>query len=179
MSSVKESQYLVAGLRLITASIWLNAGVLGKLLNPGFLDPNSNEYVGITIQYLAQGSVIKGFLYAVAFPHPILVGELVLIGEIIFGVFLLLGLFVRLTSTAAFYTNLIYFLSAAWTGAEEYGLNLLMMIVELYLIIHGSDNLSLEHLIKRKAKLIDSKLWIVVSSVIYSLVILYLYISSL
>ncbi|MDT7862249.1 MAG: TQO small subunit DoxD [Saccharolobus sp.] len=162
-------------LRLVTASIWLNAGIFDKLLNPGFLDPNSNDYVGLTILYFSQGSIIRGFLYAVAFPHPILTGILVMIGEISFGVLLLLGLGVRLASTTAFYTNLIYFLSAAWTGAEEYGINLLMMTVDVFLIIYGSDYFSLDSIIAKKFSIINNKkIWVITGSIIYLVVILFL-----
>lgn len=174
MNRIGQSQYWITALRLITASVWLNAGIFGKLLNPGFLNPNSNDYVGLTIQYLSQGSVIRNFLYAVAFPHPILTGELVMTGEIIFGILLFLGLFTKLASTTAFYTNLIYFLAAAWTGAEEYGLNLLMMGVELYLIYYGASYFSIDSLIM-KNKISNNKIWITIGTIIYASVVLYLY----
>lgn len=159
--------------RIALASIWLYAGILEKLLNPGFLNPSSTDYVGLTLQYLAEGSVIKGFLYAIAVPHPTLVGELVVIGEISFGVLTFLGLLTRLTNTVAFYTNLIYFLSASWTGAEEYGINLLMMILDVYLIVYGAGSLSLDSLIGRKI-LNNVKLWVILGTVIYIAVIIYL-----
>ncbi|QXJ30842.1 TQO small subunit DoxD [Saccharolobus shibatae] len=162
-------------LRISMASIWLYAGILGKLLNSGFLNPSSEQYVGFTIQYLAQGSIIRQFLYIVAMPHPVLVGTLVMIGEICFGFLTLIGLMTRLSSVVAFYTNLIYFLSASWTGAEEYGLNLLMMTINAYMIAYGSGNFSIDSLILRKFNIIDNKiLWIVVGSVIYIAVIVYL-----
>jgi len=161
--------------RIAIASIWLNAGILGKLLNPGFLNPASTDYVGLTLQYLAEGSVIKGFLYAISVSHPTLVGVLVMTGEISFGVLTLLGLMTRLANTVAFYTNLIYFLSASWTGAEEYGINLLMMIIDAYLIIYGSDKFSIDSIIAKRVKIIDNvKLWVMVGSAIYVAVIIYL-----
>lgn len=46
----------------------------------------------------------------------------------------------RLASTVALYTNLIYFLSAYWTGTEEYGINLLLMLLNLYLVVRGLVN---------------------------------------
>jgi len=161
--------------RIAVASIWLYAGVLEKLLNPGFLNPASTDYVGLTIQYLAEGSIIKGFLYAISVSHPTLVGVLVIIGEISIGILTLLGLMTRLASTVAFYLNLIYFLSASWTGAEEYGLNLLMMIIDAYLIAYGGDKFSIDSAIAKKTKLMDNiKLWVIVGSVIYVAVIIYL-----
>ncbi|ARM76860.1 TQO small subunit DoxD [Acidianus manzaensis] len=176
MSKIEQNQMWITLVRLVTASIWLNAGIFDKLLNPGFLNPNSNSYVGFTILYFSEGSIIKSFLYAVAFPHPILTGELVMIGEITFGTLMFLGLGTRLASTAAFYTNLIYFLSAAWTGAEEYGINLLMMCIDAYFIYYGASYFSLDSLIEKKFRLINSKkLWITIASIIYLTVILYLY----
>jgi len=179
VSRSNQNQFFPIALRLIIASIWLNAGIFDKLLNPGFLNPNSNSYIGFTILYFSQGSPIKGFLYAVAFPHPILTGIFVMIGEITFGILLFLGLGVRLAATAAFYTNLIYFLSAAWTGAEEYGINLLMMAIDLYFVLYGSNYFSLDSLISKRTILINSKIWIVIATLIYVAVILYLYINGL
>ena len=81
----------------------------------------------------------------------------------------------RLASTVAFYTNLIYFLSASWTGAEEYGINLLMMIIDAYLIAYGAGVFSIDYIIAKKTKLIDNiKLWVIVGSLIYVAVIIYL-----
>jgi len=180
VSRINQNNFWTVVLRLITASIWINAGVFGKLLNSGFLNPNSNAYVGFTILYFSQGSPIRGFLYAVAFPHPILTGILVMIGEISFGILLFLGLGVRLASTAAFYTNLIYFLSAAWTGAEEYGINLLMMTIDLYFIIYGSNYFSIDSIIRKKTSIMDNKkIWITVATLIYLGVIFFLYIKGL
>ncbi|TRM90475.1 hypothetical protein DJ526_07300, partial [Sulfolobus sp. A20-N-G8] len=48
--------------RISLASIWLYAGVIGKLLNPGFLNPNSNQYVGLTIQYFSQDPELRRIL---------------------------------------------------------------------------------------------------------------------
>ncbi|EZQ07070.1 TQO small subunit DoxD [Candidatus Acidianus copahuensis] len=176
MSRVSSVSFWEVAMRLIVASIWINAGVFDKLLNPGFLNPNSNSYIGFTILYFSQGSIIKGFLYAVAFPHPILTGQLVMIGEITFGTLLFLGLTTRMAATAAFYTNLIYFLSAAWTGAEEYGINLLMMAVDVYLILYGSNEFSVDSLLSHKIKIIkDPKPWIIVASLVYISVVIYLY----
>jgi thiosulfate dehydrogenase [quinone] large subunit len=39
--------------RLAVATIWAYAGIFEKLLNPGFLNPASTSYVGITVKYLA------------------------------------------------------------------------------------------------------------------------------
>ncbi|WP_069284203.1 TQO small subunit DoxD [Saccharolobus sp. A20] len=164
--------------RISLASIWLYAGVIGKLLNPGFLNPNSNQYVGLTIQYFSQGSIIRGFLYAVAFPHPILTGILVMIGEISFGISLLLGLGVKLSSTTAFYTNLIYFLSASWTGAEEYGLNLLMMILDVYFIIYGGSKYCLDNFLP-KSIVNNTKICLITGSVIYLGVVIFLFLYGL
>ncbi|QXJ27527.1 putative DoxD-like, integral membrane protein [Saccharolobus shibatae B12] len=175
MAKIMISDNFTLILRISMASIWLYAGILGKLLNSGFLNPSSEQYVGFTIQYLAQGSIIRQFLYIVAMPHPVLVGTLVMIGEICFGFLTLIGLMTRLSSVVAFCTNLIYFLSASWTGAEEYGLNLLMMTINAYMIAYGSGNFSIDSLISRKFNIIDNKiLWIVVGSVIYIAVIVYL-----
>lgn len=174
MSRLERGEIWVTLLRLISASTWLYAGVIGKLLNPGFLDPGSTDYVGLMIQYFAQGALIKGFLYAVVFPHPKLVGELVMIGEIIFGAFLLVGLLTKLIATGSFFTNLIYFLSAAWVGAVDYGTNLMMMFADIYLMLNGADNLSIDHFLKKRIKIINSNWWIVVGSLIYAAVILYL-----
>ncbi|MEM2710191.1 MAG: TQO small subunit DoxD, partial [Candidatus Methanomethylicia archaeon] len=77
MAKVLNSEYFMnIILRIAMSSIWLYAGIL-KLMNPGFLNPASTQYVGFTIQYLAQGSLIKGFLYTITIPHPQLVGILV------------------------------------------------------------------------------------------------------
>ncbi|SAI86740.1 TQO small subunit DoxD [Saccharolobus solfataricus] len=162
-------------LRISIASIWLYAGILQKLLNPAFLNPSSEQYVGFTIQYLSQGSIIRQFLYIVAMPHPVLVGTLVMIGEISFGILTLIGLMSRLCSVVAFYTNLIYFLSASWTGAEEYGLNLLMMIINAYIIAYGPGIYSIDSLVSRKVNVVNNKIiWIIVGSAIYVAIIVYL-----
>ncbi|WP_409366347.1 TQO small subunit DoxD [Metallosphaera sp. D4-4] len=162
-------------LRLAVASIWLDAGVFNKLLNPGFLNPGSTSYIGFTVQYLAEGSPIRGFLYAVVFPHIYTVGVLVMIGEISFGVLTLLGLMSRLASTVALYTNLIYFLSAYWTGTEEYGINLLLMLLNLYLIVRGPGQLSLDSALSTRFKVLQNPTpWAVAGTVIYVIVILYL-----
>ncbi|BFH73039.1 DoxD domain-containing protein [Sulfurisphaera javensis] len=162
-------------MRLALATIWIYAGVFEKLLNSGYLNPSSTSYVGITIQVLMQGPIMREFLQIVVLPHVLLVGELVMIGEITFGIFNLLGLMTRLTNTIAFYTNLIYFLSAFWVDTEEYGINLLMMIIELYLIYKGSQDFGLDALIRRKIKQIDNaKLWFIMGSLFYLCIILYL-----
>jgi len=161
--------------RVMAGSVWLFAGVVDKLLNPGFLDPSSTSYIGFTIQYFAEGSPIKGFLYAVAFPNPVLTGELVTIGEISFGVLLTTGMLTKLASTCAFYTNLIYFLSAAWTGAEEYGLNLLLMGIDIYFLMYGATRFSVDSLAPR-SPLWSTKLWFVVGSVVYAAVVVFLYV---
>ncbi|MEM0304950.1 MAG: TQO small subunit DoxD [Saccharolobus sp.] len=176
MAKVLNSEYFMNTiLRIAMSSIWLYAGIIGKLMNPGFLNPASTQYVGFTIQYLAQGSLIKGFLYAIAIPHPQLVGILVIIGEISFGILTLFGLMTKLANTVAFYTNLIYFLSASWTGADEYGLNLLMMIIDAYFIAYGSKTLSIDSLISAKVKSFNNtKIWLLIGTVIYIVVIIYL-----
>ncbi|MBW9141644.1 MAG: DoxX family membrane protein [Candidatus Aramenus sp.] len=175
MNRLQLDDFWSLALRLSLASIWLNAGVLGKLLNPGFLNPNSNDYVGLTILYFAQGSPIRGFLYAVAFPHPILTGILVMIGEISFGLSFLLGLGVRLSGTTAFATNLIYFLSASWTGAEEFGINLLMMLLDAYFVAYGAGRYSLDEILERKTRVVSSKYLVVVGIAIYAVVVMWLY----
>jgi len=163
-------------LRFGIASIWIYAGVFEKLLNPGFLNPGSTSYVGITIQVLMQGPIMRGFLEAVVLPHVMLVGELVMIGEITFAILTLTGAFSRLASTVAFYTNFIYFLSAYWADTEEYGINLLMMLVDLYIVINGVKGPSIDSLIARKwNKINDWKLWFLVGSLFYLSIILFLY----
>ncbi|WP_054846553.1 TQO small subunit DoxD [Sulfuracidifex tepidarius] len=164
--------------RLIAGSIWIVAGVLDKLLNPGFLNPDSTKYVGFTIQYFAEGSPIKGFLYSVAFPNPVLTGELVIIGEISFGVLFMSGMLTKLASTCALYTNLIYFLSAAWTGATEYGINLLLMGVDLYFLVNGAKRLSIDSMAP-ESPLWSTKLWFTAGSVLYLLVVIFLYLKGL
>ncbi|MEM3915100.1 MAG: TQO small subunit DoxD, partial [Metallosphaera sp.] len=112
--------------------------------------------------------------YAV-FPHLYTVGVLVMIGEISFGVLTLLGLMSKLASSVAFYTNLIYFLSAYWTGADEYGINLLLMLLDLYILIKGAGTISIDYLIEKRIKIIrSSKLWFALGSIIYLVVVLYL-----
>ncbi|MCI2413927.1 MAG: DoxX family membrane protein [Candidatus Aramenus sp.] len=175
MSRLHVDDFWGLALRLSLASIWFNAGVLGKLFNPGFLNPNSNDYVGLTILYFAQGSPIRGFLYAVAFPHPILTGVLVMVGEISFGLSFLLGLGVRLSGTTAFATNLIYFLSASWTGAEEFGINLLMMLLDAYFIAYGAGRYSLDRALERKTRVVNSKYLVMAGVAIYVAVVLWLY----
>jgi len=164
--------------RLIAGSIWIFAGVFDKLLNPNFLNPTSSQYVGFTIQYFAEGSPIKQFLYAVAFPHPILTGQLVMIGEISFGVLFIMGALTKLASTVAFYTNLVYFLSAAWTGAEEYGINLLLMAIDIYFLLGGAKDFSVDSLFQGSI-LWSSKLWFVIGSLIYLGVVILLYLHGL
>ncbi|AWR99032.1 TQO small subunit DoxD [Metallosphaera hakonensis] len=162
-------------LRIAVASIWIDAGVFNKLLNPGFLNPGSTSYIGFTVQYLAEGSPIRGFLYTVVFPHVYTVGVLVMIGEISFGVLTLLGLMSRLASTVALYTNLIYFLSAYWTGTEEYGINLLLMLLNLYIVMKGPGQFSLDGVISPRLRIVGKSLpWVVLGSAIYLVVILYL-----
>lgn len=162
-------------LRIAVASIWLDAGVLNKLLNPGFLNPGSTSYIGFTVQYLAEGSPIRGFLYTVVFPHVYTVGVLVMIGEISFGILTLLGFMSRLASTVALYTNLIYFLSAYWTGTEEYGINLLLMLLNLYLVWKGPGQFSLDGVISSRLKLLQNPIpWAIAGTLIYAIVILYL-----
>ncbi|AEB95805.1 TQO small subunit DoxD [Metallosphaera cuprina] len=162
-------------IRLAVSSIWINAGVLNKLLNPGFLNPGSTSFIGFTVQYLAEGSPIRAFLYYAVFPHLYTVGVLVMIGEISFGVLTLLGLMSKLASSVAFYTNLIYFLSAYWTGADEYGINLLLMLLDLYILIKGAGTISIDYLIEKRIKIIRSgKLWFALGSIIYLVVVLYL-----
>jgi len=161
--------------RLAVATIWAYAGIFEKLLNPGFLNPASTSYVGITVQYLAEGSPIRGFLYAVVFPHVLLVGELVMVGEVSFAILTFLGLANRLSGTVAFYTNLIYFLSAYWTGTEEYGINLLLMIFDAFLVINGPGPLSLDWLISRRSRIMNmSLLWFSIGTILYLSVILFL-----
>ncbi|QIW23723.1 DoxX family membrane protein [Sulfolobus sp. S-194] len=162
-------------MRLALATIWIYAGVFEKLLNPGYLNPSSTSYVGITIEVLMQGPIMKPFLEYVVLPHVLLVGELVMIGEISFGILNLLGLMTRFTNTVAFYTNLIYFLSAYWVDTEEYGINLLMMIIELYLIYKGSQDFGLDALIRRKFRQVENaKILFIAGSILYACVIFYL-----
>ncbi|QKR00162.1 DoxX family membrane protein [Metallosphaera tengchongensis] len=173
MKSLKgETDLWQTLVRIAVASIWIDAGVFNKLLNPGFLNPGSTAYIGFTLQYLAEGSPIRAFLYSVVFPHPQLVGILVMIGEISFGVLTLLGFMSRLAGTVAFYTNLIYFLSAYWTGTEEYGINLLLMLFNLYLVAKGPGYLSVDQLIQRKLRIVERPLpWLVLGSLVYLIVI--------
>ncbi|AHC52064.1 TQO small subunit DoxD [Sulfolobus acidocaldarius SUSAZ] len=178
MGSVFRDEIWSTVVRISLASIWLYASVFGKLLNPGFLDPNSDEFVGLTIQYLSQGSIIRNFLYAVAFPHPIITGIIVMVGEMIFGLTMLLGLGVKLSAVTGFYTNLIYFLSASWTGAEEYGLNLLMMILNLYFLLNNPGRYSLDNLLSQDV-MSNTKIWVATGSIIYLGVILSLLIYGL
>ncbi|MBB5254182.1 DoxD domain-containing protein [Sulfurisphaera ohwakuensis] len=162
-------------MRLALATIWIYAGVFEKLLNPGYLNPSSTSYVGITIEVLMQGPIMRPFLENVVLPHVLLVGELVMIGEISFGILNLLGLMTRFTNTVAFYTNLIYFLSAYWVDTEEYGINLLMMIIELYLIYKGAQDFGLDALVRGKFKKIeDPKIWFIAGTVFYVGIILFL-----
>ncbi|BBG25995.1 TQO small subunit DoxD [Sulfuracidifex tepidarius] len=174
MVEARQSSYWDVMFRVIAGSIWLVAGVVDKLLNPGFLNPESTKYIGFTIQYFAQGSPIKDFLYAVAFPNPVLTGELVMIGEISFGVLLMAGMLTKLASTCAFYTNLIYFLSAAWTGATEYGINLLLLGIDLYFLVNGARKFSVDSLAPG-SPLWSTKIWFTVGSVIYLSVVVFLY----
>ena len=162
--------------RIGLGTIWIYAGVFEKLLKPGYLNPNSPSYVGITIQVLMQGPLMRGFLEAVVLPHVYLVGLLVMIGEICFGVLTLTGTLSRFTNTVAFYQNLIYFLSAYWADTEEYGINLLMMILDLYIVFNGVAGPSVDSLISKKWKGIDNwKLWFLAGSVFYLAVVLFLY----
>ena len=162
--------------RIGLGTMWLYAGVVEKLLNPGYLNPASTSYVGITIQILMQGPLMRWFLEAVVFPHVYLVGLLVMIGEISFGVLTISGTFSRLANTVAFYTNLIYFLSAYWVDAEEYGINLLMMILDLYIVFNGVTAPSIDYLISKKWGAINNwKLWFIAGSVFYAFIILFIY----
>lgn len=162
-------------MRLSLATIWIYAGVFEKLLNPGYLNPSSTSYIGITIQVLMQGPVMREFLEYVVLPHVLLVGKLVMIGEISFGIFNLFGFMTRFVNTVAFYTNLIYFLSAFWVDTEEYGINLLMMIIELYLIYKGSQDFGIDRFIRKKFTIIENpKLWFTIGSIFYLGVVLYL-----
>lgn len=163
-------------IRIGLGTMWLYAGVVEKLLDPGYLNPSSKSYVGITIEILMGSPIMRGFLEAVVFPHVYLVGLLVMIGEISIGTLTLLGVLSRFTNTVAFYTNLIYFLSAYWVDAEEYGLNLLMMVLDLYIVFNGPSSPSVDSLISKAWKRVDDwKLWFAAGSVLYIFVILFIY----
>ena len=162
--------------RIALATTWIYAGVFEKLLKPGYLNPASTSYVGVTIQVLMQGPLMRGFLEAVVLPHVYLVGLLVMIGEICFGVLTLTGTMSRFVNTVAFYQNLIYFLSAYWADTEEYGINLMMMILDLYIVFNGIAGPSVDSLISKKwRKINDWKLWFVAGTIFYLSVVLYLY----
>jgi thiosulfate dehydrogenase [quinone] large subunit len=167
-----------AALRFAASSVWIYAGVIKKLLDPGFLNPSSTSYVGLTVQYLAQGPLLRPFLYAAVFPHVMLVGFLVMVGEVSFAILTMLGLLNRLTGTVALYTNLVYLLSAYWAGAEEYGVNLFLIIADLLLVLGAQDPLSLDSLLSRKLRLLRRPLpWFVAGTSIYSAIIVYLLLS--
>lgn len=164
--------------RLGLATTWIYAGVFEKLLNPGYLNPASTSYVGVTIQVLLQGPLMRGFLESVVLPHVYLVGILVMIAEICFGVLTLTGTMSRFVNTVAFYQNLIYFLSAYWADTEEYGINLLMMILDLYIVFNGVAGPSVDSLIGKKwGKINDWKIWFFIGSIFYLAVVIYLYIT--
>jgi thiosulfate dehydrogenase [quinone] large subunit len=121
---------------------------------------------------------MRGFLESVVLPHVYLVGILVMIAEICFGVLTLTGTMSRFVNTVAFYQNLIYFLSAYWADTEEYGINLLMMILDLYIVFNGVAGPSVDSLIGKKwEKINDWKIWFFIGSIFYLAVVIYLYIT--
>lgn len=177
-TSLSNQLYWSTSMRVILGISWLYAGVLEKLMNPGFLNPGSPEYVGITLQYLAQGSVIRGFLDYVVVPQPYLTGVLVMIGEISFGVLTLSGAFTRLASAVALITNGIYFLAAEWSSFEEFALNLIWMALDIYFLVYGPGQFSIDSLVKWKTD-VGIKWAVVLSVGIYISVIMLLILANL